>query len=54
MEKLTTKVIYYPDWNIMMDSTKKDIEFLDSLGIEYSYRILIGESRIEVEFKALT
>lgn len=47
----TTRTIYYPDWNIMMESTRKDIEFLERLEIKFSYQILIGESKIEVEFK---
>jgi hypothetical protein len=47
---LSTRTIYYPDWNIMMESTKRDCEFLDKLEFIYSYRILIGVGKIEVEF----
>lgn len=48
---LTTRTIYYPDWNIMMESTRRDIEFLEALELKYSYQILIGIDKIEVEFK---
>jgi hypothetical protein len=48
---LTTRTIYYPDWNIMMESTRRDCEFLDRLELIYSYVILIGIDKIEVEFK---
>jgi len=48
---LSTRTIYYPDWNIMMESTRRDIDFLDRLELIYSYSILIGIDKIEVEFK---
>ena len=48
---LTTRTIYYPDWNLMMESTRRDCEFLDRLELIYSYQILIGINKIEVEFK---
>lgn len=47
----TVRTIYYSDWNIMMDTTSRDIEFLDKLELIYSYSILIGIDKIEVEFK---
>lgn len=48
---LTTRTIYYSDWNIMMDTTSRDIEFLEKLEVKYSYIILLGIDKIEVEFK---
>ena len=48
---LSTRTIYYPCWNIMMESTRRDCEFLEKLEIYYDYRILIGIDKIEVEFK---
>lgn len=46
-----TRTIYYSDWNTMMESTRRDCEFLELLEIYYVYDILIGIDKIEVEFK---
>lgn len=46
-----TRTISYVDWNIMMESTRRDCEFLEALEIYYTYQILVNESSIEVEFK---
>lgn len=50
MENVLTKVIYYTDWNVMIDRTKLDIEFLDAFQIKYEYNLLIGENKVGIEF----
>lgn len=47
----TNRTIYYTDWNVMIECTSRDIEFLDKLELIFEYQILIDENRLEVEFK---
>jgi hypothetical protein len=49
--KTQTRGIVYSDWNTMIENTEKDCEFLEALEIYYTYDILIGIDKIEVEFK---
>lgn len=46
-----TRTISYVDWNIMMENTRRDCEFLEALEIYYDYTVYIGIDKIEVEFK---
>ena len=51
MEKLLNKSVHYTDWDIMMERTSLDIEFLEAFSIKYEYRILVNKDRkITVEF----
>ena len=49
--KTQTRIIVYSDWNIMMENTIKDCEFLVALEVYYTYEIFISRHGFEVEFK---
>lgn len=54
MDKLLTKTVYYTDWNVMIDRTKLDIEFLEAFQIKFDYRIVLEEDKIGIEFTCKT